>query len=1200
MMPQYNDAQQAAILAREGNVLVAAGAGSGKTAVLTERYFRLLDERVDGRTIHLDEILTLTFTRKAAQEMRERIARKFEGEGRLHERRLLGSAPIGTMHSFCEGVLRDYALAAGIDPHFRLLDEAEARTMQENTLDVLFADLWSGTHTEREEIARLLLDLRQGELRRALMSMYATLRSRGIAIDSVHPRLSPALPPLAAQLAHAVAALRAYDGSAAWKKFAGPVIAGFEHLMPLPAGDDSFQWDTHDAMREWIAALSLRGNYKPEARQAVNNVKSAAEAWADSYLDLASLEYLRAFLTLLLRFDQRFRRAKDEQGLLDFDDLLLLTRDLLCDSAMIGAHLTQRFRHIMVDEFQDTNALQFSIINGLRQQASLFLVGDVKQAIYRFIGSDISVFLAEEQRILDLTENGQRVPLLVNYRTRADILEPLNALFLHIWPLDARQRRFTFEPLSAGGHFIVRTEPSIECAFWDAGSSGIDELRDREARWIARRILQLTGKCDGSEALRLSDAQGDDARVARFADIMLLFRASTDIPLYEQALREADIPFYTVSGRGFYGTREVQDILYLLRALENPYDDFAMAIVLRSPLADVSDDALYWLTRDWTEWQADTPYPNQRAPRREHGVLWEHLLQLETMPAIDAADRASLAKFRDLLLQLQPQALANQPLELIDAILAETGYALTLLAMDDGEQRYANMQKLREVAATFQARGIFGLADFQRYLTKLGEQATREASAPLDVEGSDVVRLMTIHASKGLEAPIVVLADAGRDFHRPNDLFLYTEDGLACQVPTPDEGSLKPTSYQQAQELIFREERDEAERLLYVALTRARENLICSGCTSFPARERWMSYADILAGLLELHSVPETTVDLPLDYEDTAYRVRIHSEASLREVEAILPPRPHPTLWEAFAPQLLAGEALPLLTDAEDVDHFVRIYDHLRPLPPQQRNEALRLGVHRALCYRRCPRQYWFRYHLGMDTGLPPVPDREGNATPNVEDEQERVDGTEFGRLLHALLQQCDFTLPLAEQSAHIIQQWDTQQTEPLDTPTRQRLLACAAAFSALPLAETLKQARPCHRELHFLAREGQVLIPGIIDLLARIDNEWWIIDYKTGRPTADHLRQVAIYALGATHALNAAPQRMALVYFQDDGHASVREEAVTDTLLQEARTVIQTAGEGVRAGRFPALPGRHCSYCPALASCPQGSEHSSPSANSC
>ncbi|HEY3376903.1 MAG TPA: UvrD-helicase domain-containing protein, partial [Armatimonadota bacterium] len=190
-----NDAQLEAVTTRVPSVLVSAGAGSGKTRVLTQRYFHLLDERHDGRPLQMDEILTLTFTRKAAQEMRERIGRKLDEEGRLHERRELSRAPIGTIHSFCERVLREHALEAGIDPNFRLLDEAEARTMQENALDSIFEDLWGGPQHEREAIGRLVLDVPQQRLRPALLSIFRTARTRGVAMATL-----TALPPAPLQL----------------------------------------------------------------------------------------------------------------------------------------------------------------------------------------------------------------------------------------------------------------------------------------------------------------------------------------------------------------------------------------------------------------------------------------------------------------------------------------------------------------------------------------------------------------------------------------------------------------------------------------------------------------------------------------------------------------------------------------------------------------------------------------------------------------------------------------------------------------------------------------------------------------------------------------------------------------------------------------------------------------------------------------
>jgi ATP-dependent helicase/nuclease subunit A len=964
----------------------------------------------------------------------------------------------------------------------------------------------------------------------------------------------------------------------------------------LLASEAEFAWETYYQVQDACAALTPSGGPREQAKQARDTIKAAASAWLGAYLDQAAAASIQAFITLLTRFDVAYDEMKAGDGLLDFEDLLLCTHELLhLDDSSAAARLRGQFRQIMVDEFQDTNPLQFSLIQTLQGDGHLFMVGDVKQAIYRFVGSDIRVFLGQEQRILSLGATGKRIAMMTNYRTRPEVLEPLNGLFARLWPLGATDDGFTFEPLSAGTSFAAKELPSIELALWPCTEGGAAELRDREAAWIARRILQLTGTV-GDSALTVTVESPDhpatpDGRPATFGDILLLFRASTDIARYEEALRTAGIPFYVVSGRGFYETREVQDMLFLLRVLDNPLDDFSLAVVLRSPLVGVSDDTLYWLSRDWSAWNGQLPYPDAVQRDAAFGRLWRAISQLESLPPIDAQDRDALHHFRQLVEDLQPELTAGQPLPLIDAILARTSYAHTLLAMDGGDQRYANLHKLREVAATFQDRGIFDLADFQRYLTQLSAQAPREASAPLDVEGSNVVRLMTIHAAKGLEAPVVFLADCGRDANPCNELFVFTPAGLACQLASPDDGWEKPANYQQAVAALTRDDRREGERLLYVALTRAREHLICSGYTKYPTPDKQTRYADILAGALGLSAPVETDTAIPITFDETSYPVLVWSHTSLQQVEALAPPLRATTLWDDYHEQILAGDALPVLTDAAEVEAFARINDRFQALPKSRREGALRIGVHRALCYHSCPRQYWFRY-LVNDDGWQNAAHQPAEGQETVaadDDEAARLDGTTFGKLVHAVMQHVDFPRSLAAQVDDILATLPEELTGALTAGDRTALLACIDRLQQMPFFPALAQASALHRELRFLVREGDVFVPGIIDLLAEVQGELWILDYKTGRPSANHMRQLALYALGVMHTLDRQPARAILAYLDEDGVQQVRDEAVTPALLDEARRLVTVAGAGISAEDYHPSAGRQCQLCPYLLACPEG-----------
>ncbi|MHB9026821.1 MAG: UvrD-helicase domain-containing protein [Armatimonadota bacterium] len=1191
-----NDAQLLAVKTRTPQVLVSAGAGSGKTLVLTQRYLDLLTN--DGLTT--DQILTLTFTRKAAQEMRTRIAAELEAQGRAEERRALLRAPIGTIHSFCERLLREHALQAGIDPNFRLLDEAEARTLQESVLDTVSESIWEGEGKHaREEIGRLLLDFSQRELRAALLAIFRFTRTHGLDSASLSPVAGADLSLLTDGFTDAVEALLAVEGGGSWLDERDRMMQAWTELQPLlahPWEREPFDWQTYDLAAAQANRLNTRAG--PRTAQPLKNaVKEAREMWLAACLDYAARPYLNALILFLRRFSTAYRLAKDAQSLLDFEDLLLETRRLLQQPGSALDHYGRQFRQVMVDEFQDTNALHFDIINALQGDGHLFTVGDVKQAIYRFIGSDVRVFLAQERRIADLGAGGQRIPMGLNYRSRPELLGILNGLFARLWGEEVRDDGFRFEPLATERPFVTQDFPAMEIAFSEGSEGDAATLRDRETAWIARRILQMVGAFGDSPlqiTLRQTDPSAPPAsRPLTFGDIILLFRASPDIPRYEEALQQAGIPYYVVSGRGFYQAREVQDLVHLLRVLENPLDDFSLAVVLRSPLVGICDDTLFWLSRDWQGWEPGQPYPSEMADE-EYGRLWRVIEQSEGLPAISAADRQALQIFHGIVGELQQAMPAGHPLDLIDAILEQTGYATALLAAPGGDQSYANLQKLREVAATFQSRGIFDLSDFQRYLTQLEEMAPREVSAPLDVEGGNVVRLMTIHAAKGLEAPVVFLADCGRNPRASGGTFLLNEQGgVTCKVPMTDGEWGTPLSYQETHRRHADEDRWESERLLYVALTRAQEHLICCGFTRYPEEEKRNSYADILAGLLGLEGPVGEDADLAVSYRETSYAVRVWSADTLASIESLVPPVPALTLWERYRSEILGGEALPLVASGSAVEAFEQVAARFQTLIPSRREGDIRLGVLKTLCYDLCPRQYWLRFvfhgeRSGSRAAIPAARDEAARVISD-DDEDERFDGTRYGKAVHAVLQSLAEARWQPEELDAALESLETTVGESFSTAEIEQVRDTARRFLNLPLCSQLRAAQRAYPELPFITLEGGIYLSGKIDLLAEIDRGWWIVDYKTGsKGQRDrHLRQLGMYALAAQQALGVEPTMLMLVYV--DAQQPIEDHPPDQGLIEDSRRLIQRVRDGLRQEHFSPIPGRHCFYCEYNERCPEG-----------
>jgi ATP-dependent helicase/nuclease subunit A len=533
-----NPEQQAAIEAR-GTVFLSAGAGTGKTSVLVERFLRAVcDEGLD-----VDSILVITYTKRAAAELRGRIRAGLRERGRSDLARALDGAWISTIHGFCNRLLRIYPFDAGIDPRFRELDEAQASVLRGEAFDEALDRLCAGEEPDR---LRLLATYGTKGLRRMLIGVYETLRAAG------RPLLLELgdRPPLALRVEELRAGAQALaadpDATELQRANAGRLL---DAVAGEPAADRLLDLSAHRAQGERAAAYE-------EARRGVE--QAALDELAANDRDLLQL--------LLDAFAEAYAGAKEREGALDFEDLQLAARDLLRDLPGIREREQLRFRGVMVDEFQDTNRLQCELIDLIAgERAETFFVGDEFQSIYGFRHADVQVFRERRERA------GGGLVLRRNFRSRPEVLAAVNHLF-------GGEFGEEFQPLAASGEFPdpVFGHP-VELLVTEKASyagSGL-HWRRGEARQIARRVRELV-----------------DSGAAAPGEIVLLFAAGTDAEWYEEELRRAGLPTYRATGRGYFGQQQVVDLLAYLRLLQNRYDDQALLSVLASPLVGVSNDAL--------------------------------------------------------------------------------------------------------------------------------------------------------------------------------------------------------------------------------------------------------------------------------------------------------------------------------------------------------------------------------------------------------------------------------------------------------------------------------------------------------------------------------------------------------------------------------------------------------------------------------
>ena len=821
---ELTDVQREAALERGRDVVVTAGAGSGKTRTLVARYASLLSEGFEPR-----RVIAITFTEKAAREMRSRvreaISKLIQAAQDGDERQLwlalstrMDSARIGTIHGLCAEILRAHPAEAGIDPRFDVLDEGLTAALRAQVVEDTLSEFVENpaftplfTILEIDELGSLMQFLIEHRLE--VEELFTEKLDSNVVVSKYFESTLRRH-----ELADAISDLRSLSpADLAADKLDGLVP---ELLSNWKCAEDALaRGDICECAR--ILYQTRRQNMKLNVGKRVCRTKdilSDLQKAYDEFLDPIlggknsgtqpdqETEQNFAILAPLLveAFEQlscNYRAALDQRRALDFDDLEAGAASLLARDD-IRYRWQGELDALLVDEFQDTNQRQRKIVEALAgSQGRLFVVGDARQSIYRFRRADVTVFRAIQQKVesagglvleLDLTYRAHEPLLQATGDLLADIMgiqeDPFRTYYVPFSQLDAHRKE-------APEHFH---SPHIEIVL-GAGEETSD-ARPIMAKALAQRLLELKS----------------EKQIRTWDDVALLFRASSGYTYYENVFEELGIPFVTVAGRGFYDRPEIRDLLNLLRALADPSDDLAMAGLLRSPAFGLTDAALYLLR---TRGDATVSY-------------WQSLQ--EDFSYLDTADQERAKRTVEILNQLLTQVDRIPVAELLKHLVDITDYRAILASEGEnvtGGRLWRNVDKL---LADAHASGRVNVRDFLDYLTTLSEAGAREGEAPADAQGA--VRLMTIHKSKGLEFPIVVLADAGRERRAVSEqAYLLSETGLAVKLDPP------PMLYRLAKWQDGLQNEAEALRILYVALTRAQEKLIISGHTTPTSKRQWKS-----------------------------------------------------------------------------------------------------------------------------------------------------------------------------------------------------------------------------------------------------------------------------------------------------------------------------------------------------------------------
>jgi ATP-dependent exoDNAse (exonuclease V) beta subunit len=1155
--------------------MVEAGAGTGKTGVMVDRYCRLLCEL----EVSPDAVLAFTFTDKAASELRQRIRAALELRAAAGSRRAeellatIGGVWVTTIHGFCNRLLASHPVAAGIDPRFRVLDAPEAERAAREAFDDGLAEFLAGGEEARE---RTVAAFDVGGLRAIVSGIHAELRSRG----EDRPRL-PAPP--------------SPDIEGALRRASAAAAEALEELKPNDA--------KRELLERALAELESAGPEPDLERLAGLRIDSRAKAVA-SYCEAIDAavartaeageggEAYRHIAELLALFDDRYEAVKQRREGLDFEDLQLRAVRLL-EREEIGNAYRSRFSHLLVDEFQDTNRLQLRLIEALRgPRTELMTVGDELQSIYGFRHADLDVF-REQRRAVEASGEAVAMKLSGNFRSRPEAVGAVNAI-------GERLLGDAFRPLRVGALPATPRPagdgPAVELLLtardgWDTEGIELAPATDAdtppahlaEARFVAERLRRL-----------------HEGGVER-GEMVVLLRAFTHLDAYEDSLERAGLRPYTIGGRGYWSQQQVADVSALLATIANPLDDQALFGALASPACAVMPDTL-WLLRA-AAGRGRHVWP---ALERAAGLAPEAELEApERLEQIPAGELALLREFAATVDRLRRHG-GRLPLAgLVEAAIGETGYGLATLLRPAGEPRFANVRKLMRLAEGFEARegrDLRGLLDF----LFARAEADAEAEAASAVEGHDGVRIMTVHAAKGLEFGVVAVPNLSRRLLAGTRLPALTlghereQPRVGLQLRRLGAPSIDLYAHRELCEESQEREAAEELRLFHVAATRARERLILSGVAmpkpangsrpGTPVVER------ILAGFevdRERNSEIEIPPPLPREGLEASFEPsRIAVRVSLPSPER--------------AAELTATRREPAAETTEDAD----APPPLERRPPTVPNRPLSYTALAA--YGECG--YRFQMERVLDLGergrgSDRMAAQSSTALGGSADDEpggpgRRSEAAARGAAVHSLLEWSQAN-GWGEPSAELIARHAALAGIDPANGAAERLLGPIRAWlgSRLLRERIAADGVTSRAEVPLLLGVERATLRGSIDLLAeREDAPPLVLDYKTDRlggaspaeRAGKYSIQRAVYALAVAEARGAEQVEVAYVFLErpDEPVLTLLDAEAIERGRRDLAAVIARIG----AGEFPVAPPERrdwdlCRGCPALGKLCSGPE---------
>lgn len=882
----WTEEQKKVISLRNRNILVSAAAGSGKTAVLVERIIQKLTD--SSNPVDIDRLLIMTFTRAAAGEMKERITNAIEealyndpdNENLQKQNALIHNAQITTIDGFCGYLIRNYFHLIDLDPGFRVADEGELKLLREDVMaEVLEKAYASGNEDILEFIECYASGKKDDEIREWILKVYDSAMSNPDPEQWLEECLLYYGTTDLENLRASKTIQLMWEAAEEELEEAERLLTEAKTICLQPGGpylyEDALQQDEllitearsyvkqrdYDEMHQFLNVLSFARlstkkatDVEPELKEAVKNLREQMKevlkemgcrmfpGTEENLLRTIQIsnKSMQALVSLVLDFKIQFTRKKQDKNLLDFTDMEHFALQILMQKQEDGSYrmsqaaleLSEKYEEVMVDEYQDSNLIQelltTSVSGWVNERKNIFMVGDVKQSIYRFRLARPELFMEKYHRYQTSDAAEQRIDLHKNFRSRPEVLSGINYIFRQIMGEDLGGISYDDDAALYPGAVFPEGDSkdfrSTEILLIEKDGEELEDqseagnAQELEALAIAHRIKEMVGK------ETVVDTRTGGYRPVTYGDIVVLLRtASGWAEQFSQVFESVGIPAYTASRTGYFSTLEISTILNYLRICDNPLQDIPMAGVLRSPLVDCTTQELSMIRRQTMQ-----------------GSLYEGICsyledgQISLFPDEETERlKEKLHTFLNQLHFFREISLYTPIHELILRILNLTGYEHYAAALPGGAQRSANLNMLVEKAMDYEKTSYRGLFNFIRYIEKLQKYEVDFGEVNLMEAGNSAVRIMTIHKSKGLEFPIVFAAGMGKQFNFMDvnaRLLVHPELGFGADAILPKERMIVSTVQKQMiRRQILRENLGEELRVLYVALTRAKEKLILSG-----------------------------------------------------------------------------------------------------------------------------------------------------------------------------------------------------------------------------------------------------------------------------------------------------------------------------------------------------------------------------------